>query len=106
MQFCFAYLTIAFEIGCSLKFSADATSSNSFSLKFELLTLISPLLIVPVLSNATNLASFISSKTSGFFTKIPAFAPRERELTIAIGVASPSAHGHEMISTQIALEIA
>ena len=91
---------------CSLKFSAEAIRAKSCSLKFELLTLICPLLSVPVLSKATNLASFISSKTSGFFTKIPAFAPRASELTIAIGVASPRAHGHEIIKTQIALEIA
>ena len=35
--------------------------------------------------------------------RIPFLAPSESEETIAIGVASPSAQGHEIISTQTAL---
>ena len=58
---------------CSLKFSAEAISAKSCSLKFELLTLICPLLSVPVLSNATNDGSgvilcAINKKFVGFLT--------------------------------------
>ena len=61
---------------------------------------------MPVLSKTATSASFKISKISGFLIKIPAFAAFEIAQTIAIGVARPSAHGQEMISTQIAADAA
>jgi hypothetical protein len=43
------------------------------------------------------------SSASAFFTNTPARAPRPTATITLIGVASPNAQGHAMISTEIAL---
>ena len=62
-----------------------------------------PSVSVPVLST-TSVSTFSSiSSASAFLMSTPAVAPRPVPTMIDIGVASPSAHGHAMISTATAL---
>ena len=62
-----------------------------------------PSVSVPVLST-TSVSTFSRrSSASAFLTRTPAVAPRPVPTMIDIGVASPSAHGHAMISTATAL---
>ena len=44
----------------------------------------------------------VDSSTSGPLTRIPSWAPRPVPTISAVGVASPSAHGQAMISTDTA----
>src|SRR5882672_8331829 len=65
-----------------------------------------PSVKVPVLST-TSVSTFSScSSASALLMRTPATAPRPVPTMMAIGVASPSAHGHAMISTAIALRSA
>ena len=62
-----------------------------------------PSVSVPVLST-TSVSTFSRrSSASAFLISTPSAAPRPVPTMIAIGVASPSAHGHAMISTATAL---
>ena len=62
-----------------------------------------PSVSVPVLST-TSVSTFSrTSSASACLTRTPAVAPRPVPTMIDIGVASPSAHGHAMISTATAL---
>ena len=61
----------------------------------------SPLVIVPVLSRATICTSPAVSSDSLVLNRTPFLAARPLPTMIATGVASPSAHGHEMTSTVI-----
>jgi hypothetical protein len=65
-----------------------------------------PAVNVPVLSTTSVSISRNTSIASAFLNKIPACAPLPLATMIDIGVASPSAHGHAMISTATALMIA
>ena len=66
----------------------------------------SPAVIVPVLSNATIFTFPASSSAAAFLKRIPFFAARPFPTMIATGVASPSAHGQLITSTEIPLAIA
>ena len=90
---------MALEMGCSLRASSAPRSPKASLLTLLSLTAISPLVRVPVLSKTAYLMDFKISSTSGFLIRIPCFAPLPTAETIAIGVASPKAHGHEMMST-------
>ena len=98
----------AFASGCSLFFSsAPASSSNVFSSypgsHTRSVTRGSPLVMVPVLSSATICTLPASSSETAVLKRIPFFAPIPLPTMIATGVASPSAHGQLMTSTDIPL---
>ena len=58
-----------------------------------------PAVSVPVLSRTTAVMRWAISSASPPLIRMPASAPRPVPTMIAVGVASPSAHGHAMIST-------
>ena len=99
-----AFSTIALASGCSdfissayAFFSSSASSTpgaGAISVTFG-----SPLVIVPVLSSATICTSPAVSSDSDVLNRTPFLAARPLPTIIATGVASPSAHGHEMTST-------
>ena len=60
-----------------------------------------PIVRVPVLSSITVLTFAPASKTSADFTSIPSSAALPVPTIIAVGVASPKAHGQEITSTDI-----
>ena len=62
--------------------------------------------MVPVLSNTTALIEWSISSDSALFMRIPDDAPRPVPTMMAVGVASPSAQGHEMTSTEMAIDSA
>ena len=62
-----------------------------------------PCVSVPVLSTTSVSTSPRSSMASAFLNSTPSVAPLPLATMIDIGVASPSAHGHAMISTATAL---
>ena len=76
--------------------SRDTPSAGSTSV-----TLGSPLVIVPVLSSATISVFPVSSSDTAVLNMMPFFAPIPFPTMIATGVASPSAHGQLMTSTEI-----
>src|SRR5215510_2276259 len=61
-----------------------------------------PAVNVPVLSVTRFVTFSVTSIACAFFTRTPACAARPTPTMIDIGVASPSAHGHAMISTETA----
>src|SRR3990167_10237267 len=62
----------------------------------------SPFVSVPVLSKATAVILCAFSKASPPFIKMPDSTPFVVPTMSAVGVASPSAHGHETTSTATA----
>ena len=65
-----------------------------------------PSVSVPVLSTTSVVTFSRRSSASAFFTSTPTCAPRPTPTMIDIGVASPRAHGHAMMSTATALTMA
>ena len=63
---------------------------------------IRPVVTVPVLSSTTVSTARVDSSTSGPRIRMPSCAPRPVPTSSAIGVASPSAQGHAMMSTATA----
>ena len=61
---------------------------------------------VPVLSTTTVSTFSRISRDSAFLMRTPARAPRPVPTMMAIGVASPSAHGQAMMRTATALRSA
>ena len=61
----------------------------------------SPRVIVPVLSSATISVLPASSSETAVLNRMPFLAPRPLPTMIATGVASPSAHGQLMTSTEM-----
>ncbi|CAB4745767.1 unannotated protein [freshwater metagenome] len=59
---------------------------------------------MPVLSNTTVSTFRATSKVRGSRRTIPRRAPRPDATRSATGVASPSAHGHAMTKTVIAID--
>ena len=99
---------IAFASGCSLFASREtARESSSSSVIFPAgitsVTFGSPSVIVPVLSSATISIFPAFSRIAAVLNKIPFFAPTPFPTIIATGVASPSAHGQLITSTEIPL---
>ena len=97
----------ALATGCSLA-SSTAPASRSTSAReapFSVSTptsLIRPSVTVPVLSRTIVVARRVCSSTSGPLIRTPSWAPRPEPTRSAVGVASPSAQGHAMISTATA----
>ena len=102
------YSLIAPASGCSLGASSDAARRRSLASSAEMtsVTLGLPCVTVPVLSSATVLTSCKTSSASADFTSIPLSAIRPIATVTATGVASPSAHGQEITSTEIPHESA
>ena len=61
----------------------------------------SPVVIVPVLSSATICTRPVSSSAAAVLNSSPFLAPSPLPTMMATGVASPSAHGQLMTSTEI-----
>ena len=61
----------------------------------------SPWVMVPVLSSATISVLPVSSSEAAVLNRMPFFAPRPLPTMMATGVASPSAHGQLMTSTEM-----
>src|SRR5450756_1714483 len=98
---------IAAAIGCSEAFSTAAASRSSSvtSVPGAAATSVSvmrPVVIVPVLSSTTVSTRRVLSSTSGPLITMPSCAPRPVPTRIAVGVARPIAHGQAMISTATA----
>ena len=110
----FARSMMAFASGCSLFASTDAAIARSFPalLPFSSknvssgtisVTFGSPLVMVPVLSSATICVRPVASRLAAVLKSIPLFAPLPFPTIIATGVASPSAHGQLITSTEMPL---
>ncbi len=96
----------AFASGCSLELSRSAASCISSRSVYPFagrmsVTRGSPVVIVPVLSSATICVFPAFSSATAFLNRIPFLAPIPFPTIIATGVASPSAHGQLMTSTEI-----
>ena len=96
--------------GCSLPSSADAarrsaSSASTPGAATTRATRIRPSVRVPVLSRTTVVTLRVDSSASGPRTRIPIWAPRPVPTISAIGVASPSAQGQAMMSTETATSI-
>ena len=99
-----AAATIAAASGCSLAASTLAASRNtSRSSTPDAVTIDTtfglPSVSVPVLSTSSVSTFSMRSSACAFLMSTPACAPRPTPTMIDMGVASPSAHGHAMIST-------
>ena len=70
---------------------------------FSCCTVISFLVSVPVLSNATAVTRYAFSSAAPPFKIMPNFAALPIPTTSAVGVARPIAHGHEITKTAIIL---
>ena len=66
------------------------------------MSVICPVVTVPVLSSTMVSTRRVDSSTSGPLMRMPSWAPRPVPTRSAVGVASPSAHGQAMISTATA----
>ena len=98
----------AFASGCSLLLSiayAFIRSSSRLTPAAGYTSVIigAPLVMVPVLSRTTTFALPVSSRDTAVLNMIPCLAPTPFPTMIATGVASPSAQGQLMTSTEIAL---
>ena len=100
-----APFTMASPRGCSELFSADAV--NCKSLSSSMLAAITsvtsgfPSVIVPVLSKMMVWILWVVSRASPPFMRIPFSAPLPVPTMMAVGVASPKAHGQAMTRTEI-----
>ena len=102
-----ARVTIASPIGCSEPCSAAAAKASTSSSPtpgagITSVTLGRPTVSVPVLSNTIVSTPASVSRASALFTRMPSSAPRPVATMIAVGVASPIAHGHAITSTATA----
>ena len=105
---CSALETIAPARGCSLFLSSAKAADRSSSSLFPLMGMMSvtfgsPLVMVPVLSRATIFVLPVISRAAAVLNSIPFFAPTPLPTIIATGVASPSAHGQLITSTEMPL---
>ena len=97
--------------GCSDGASAEAAARSRSSAETPAAHTASttegvPRVMVPVLSSTTVFTPWAVCRASAVFAKMPARAPRPVPTMTAVGVARPSAHGHEMTSTDTACESA
>ena len=65
-----------------------------------------PSVMVPVLSRRTTCTLWAVSRASASRTRMPCSAPLPMPTMMAVGVASPRAHGQAMMSTATAVMIA
>ena len=98
---------MAFATGCSLANSNAPAKPNTSARIASAATTTSiscmtPVVIVPVLSNTTVSIRRVLCNTSTPLITMPICAARPLPTINAVGVASPSAQGHAMISTETA----
>ena len=98
---------IAWAIGCSEASSSAPAMASSSPRSWPAagttsIRLMRPLVTVPVLSSTIVSTLRVDSRISGPLMSSPSWAPRLVPTSSAVGVASPSAHGHAMISTATA----
>ena len=97
---------MALATGCSLACSTAPalanTASGSAANAATSITVIRPVVMVPVLSSTTVSTLRVLSRTSGPRMMIPICAPRPVPTSSAVGVASPKAHGQAMMRTATA----
>ena len=99
--------TTARANGCSLPRSTDAASRRTSASPYPPSARTStrrgfPSVSVPVLSRSSVSTRAVASSASALRTSTPACAPRPVATMMLMGVASPSAHGHAMMSTATA----
>ena len=97
------YAITASARGCSEPFSALAAYCRKI-LSLSAITSVTtgfPCVIVPVLSNIIVSILCVVSRASPLFMSIPFSAPFPVPTIIAVGVASPSAHGQAITNTAI-----
>ena len=82
--------------------ASESRSSGSTPKDLTSVTTGRPSVTVPVLSRITLVTLCRFSSASADWNSTPFFAPTPVPTMMATGVASPSAHGHEMTSTAIA----
>ncbi len=91
--------------GCSdARSTAAARRSSDASSGWTSVTVIRPVVTVPVLSSTMVSTARVDSRTCGPRIRMPSWAPRPVPTIRAVGVASPRAHGQAMISTATAAE--
>ncbi len=100
--------TIAAPSGCSLTDSTEAASRSISSAAIgptasTSVSVGTPRVMVPVLSRTIVSSLCAISRLSPVFTSTPSSAPFPVPTMIAVGVASPSAHGQAMMSTETKL---
>ncbi len=98
---------MARAIGCSEECSRApasrrASSRETPSARWTPVSVITPVVTVPVLSRTMVSTLRVDSRTSGPFRRMPSWAPRPVPTISAVGVARPRAHGQAMISTATA----
>jgi hypothetical protein len=106
-----AFATTAWATGCSEFLSTAAaarTRSSAVTPSTGTTSVqdISPLVSVPVLSSTIALSLCAVSSVSPPLMKMPISAPRPVPTMMAVGVASPIAHGQAMMSTATSLRSA
>ena len=93
------------SLGCSTASAvASRRSSGAPGAGSTSVTLGVPWVTVPVLSSTTVRTSWAPSSASADFTRMPLLAPRPVPTMMAVGVASPSAQGHDITSTEMACD--
>ena len=98
-----AAATTACATGCSEPAStAAARRSSAGSSDRTSVTVIRPVVTVPVLSSTIVSTARVDSRTCGPRIRMPSWAPRPVPTIRAVGVASPRAQGQAMISTATA----
>ena len=95
----FAYVSTPRASGCSEYVSMPASIASVSLVPSKSITSGAPLVIVPVLSTTIVSASASSSRDAASLMRMPRCAAAPTAVTIDIGVASPSAHGHAITST-------
>ena len=102
---CSANRTMALAIGweaCCSKLLANPKSLLSLPCKaVNWVTVISPVVSVPVLSNTSVSISLLACKASIFLTNTPISAARATPAMVESGIAKPSAQGQAIISTVV-----
>ncbi len=97
--------TIASPRGCSEPFSAEAANRSSSLPSVPDATISvtsgSPLVRVPVLSNTMVVTLPAVSSAPPLLMRMPFSAPFPEPTMMAVGVARPSAQGHEMTRTEM-----
>ena len=98
---------MARAMGCSDELSSAPATRNTSSwvspaAGVTAASVMVPVVTVPVLSTTTVSTRRVDSRISGPLMTMPNCAPRPVPTISAVGVASPSAQGHAMISTATA----
>ncbi len=100
------WATIARATGCSLEVSRAAANPIASGSPYVSCTCITPVVSVPVLSRTTVVIAREDSSASASRITMPSWAARPVPTSSAVGVASPSAQGQAITSTDTAAVMA